>query len=94
MPMPAIYARQGFERKEILHMSTWEREAGVIHEASNYSRGNETRGTAPEPTPFCPPEVTKALAEDVAAAIASGPMTESDSSPESFSLGVPLGQRV
>ena len=94
LPMPGIYAAQGFERREIQHMSSWEKEAGVIHEASNYGRGNETRGTSPEPTPSCPPEVTKALVEDVAAAIASGPMTESDNSPDRFSLGVPLAPRV
>lgn len=94
LPMPGIYARQGFERREIQHMGAWEKSAGVIHEASNYGRGNESRGTSPEPVPSCPSGVTNALAEEVAAAIASGPMTESESYPESFNLSVPLRSSV
>lgn len=72
--MPEIYARQGFERREILQMTSWEKEAGVVHEASNFNPGNELapdREVQQFPGPK--PEVVKAIAEDVAKAVASGP---------------------
>jgi len=89
-PMPEVYARQGFERMEIMNMTRYEKETGVIHEASNYSAGNETTAfREPEPAKAAP-EVIAELARDVAAAAASGPWTERDNGPETFNLPVPL----
>jgi len=78
-PLPQIYAQQGFERREILQMTSWEKEAGVVHESSNYNNGNELapdRDVQEFPGPK--PEVVKSIAQDVAAAIASGPWTGHD----------------
>jgi len=54
LPLPDVYARQGYERREIQSMVAYEKETGVIHEASNWGRNglaeNETqpRDVAPK----------------------------------------------
>ena len=73
-PMPEIYAREGFERRDIMSMTQYERETGVVHEASNFSPGNEP--VAPEPeAPKISPEVRAQLLTDVREMLASGPIT-------------------
>ena len=74
-PMPAIYAQQGFERKEIMNMSQWEKEAGVVHEATSFNPGNEPNPTGVADTPKPSREVIESLAKDIAEANASGPWT-------------------
>ncbi len=70
-PMPAVYSNQGFERREILSMTGWEREAGVVHEPTNFNSGNEVISTDPPPLKH-KPELIKALARDFADAAATG----------------------
>lgn len=91
-PMPEIYARQGFERVEIMNMGKFERDFGVVHEASNFSAGNESLAFKEPELPKAPKEVLDALAKDVADAAASGPWTESENSPSSFLASVPLAK--
>jgi hypothetical protein len=74
-PVPEVYAAQGFERREIHSMIEWEREAGVVHEATNFHPGNEDTPLDPRDTNKCPTEVKQALIEDMKAAFASGPWT-------------------
>lgn len=89
-PMPEVYARQGFERVEIMSMTKFEKETGIVHEASNFSSGNEvTAFKEPERT-SAPPEVIHQLAKDVAAAAASGPWTENDNGPDRFDIPIGL----
>ena len=73
MPMPERYVEAGFERREIDSMLAWEREAGVVHEATNFSPGNEpmSQEKLPEPNP----EARKAVIDDIVAAVNSGPWT-------------------
>jgi hypothetical protein len=73
-PMPQTYVDRGFVRKEITSMSQFEKETGLVHEASNFCPGNEP---IPDNTQF--PQVSKetkeALVNDMREAIASGPFT-------------------
>lgn len=73
VPMPEVYAAQGYERMEIMSMTTYEKQTGVVHEASNYS------GEAPlllePPVPSAPKEAIQDVVDDMRAAIASGPWT-------------------
>lgn len=74
MPMPEVYAKQGFERQEIMNMSEWEKRSGSVHEATNFTPGNEPcpeRYGTTQPTK----EVKDTLVRDMADAIASGPFT-------------------
>ena len=73
MPMPDRYVEAGFERREIDSMLAWEREAGVVHEATNFAPGNEpmSQEKLPEPNP----EARKAVIDDIVAAVNSGPWT-------------------
>ncbi len=87
-PMPDIYARQGFERREILNMGAYEKETGVVHEASNYSPGNEVTAFREPERPPTPPAVRDALVRDLQEAYASGPWTESSDS-KTFTVPVP-----
>jgi hypothetical protein len=87
--MPEVYAKQGFERREIMSMTAWEKEAGVIHEASNFCSGNEVVNTEPAP-PSAPSDVIDQLAKDWADAAASGPFTDNDNSPDTFTVAAPL----
>jgi len=75
MPMPQVYADQGFERHEIQSMTAWERQSGSVHEASNFNSGNEPSVSREPERPKMSPEVVKSLATDMAAAFASGPFT-------------------
>ena len=74
VPMPEVYQRQGFERRELLSMLSWEKESGVVHEATNFHAGNEPN---PEqhPTPHLSKQARESLAQDMREAIASGPFT-------------------
>lgn len=77
MDMPEVYANAGFERKEILSMTEWERQSGSVHEATNFSSGNEP-GPPEPPQPKHNPQVIESLAREMASAIASGPITGGD----------------
>jgi hypothetical protein len=72
-PVPEVYAKQGFERREILSMGAWEKESGVVHEASNYNPGNEAVDCEPKTT--TDPKYRQVIIDDIRAAIASGPWT-------------------
>lgn len=76
-PMPEVYAARGFERREIMSMSSFERETGLVHEASNFAPGNEPVSDA-HPLPRRDPKILDELARDLAAAQASGPWTGLD----------------
>lgn len=73
-PLPEVYARQGFERREIDSMVAWEKEAGVVHESTTFNSGNEEI-THEEPVYRPNPEAVKAVVKDIADAISSGPWT-------------------
>ena len=75
MQMPEQYAREGFERQEIMSMVDWEKRTGMIHEATTFSPGNEPIPGSEPVVPSAPKEVKEALAKDIADAIASGPWT-------------------
>jgi hypothetical protein len=90
-PMPEVYRRQGFERVEISSMTSFERETGLVHEASTF--GTSTADSGFDPVPIrrpIPTELVKELADDLRAAAASGPWTESENSPADFSIPAPL----
>lgn len=74
MPMPEVYARQGFERHEIMSMVDWEKKTGSIHEASTFAPGSEP-SPGMNPTPSCPKEVKEALIKDIMDAHQSGNWT-------------------
>lgn len=88
-PMPEVYARQGFVRREIMHMSAYERETGLVHEATNFRAGNEPELSMDPVRPPTPPEVRASLINDVREAIASGPWTD-DGADHSFAISAPL----
>ena len=74
-PLPEVYARQGFERKEITDIVAWEKQAGVVHEATTFNAGNEL----PPEECFKKPEPSRQVREDLARmwgeANSSGPWT-------------------
>jgi hypothetical protein len=74
LPVPEVYAKQGFERREIMSMTAYERETGLVHEATNFNNGNEPN---PEqhPTPTISKQVKEDLIDDMREAMASGPFT-------------------
>lgn len=72
--VPEIYVRQGFERREILNMSAWEKESGTVHEATTFNPGNEEFCNDPV-IPKADPKVIHDLLTDMAAANASGEWT-------------------
>lgn len=73
--LPEIYARQGFERHEIMSMTAYEKETGVVHEATNFHPGNElTAFREPEPAKASP-ELVNRLVNEIRAANQSGPWT-------------------
>lgn len=74
MPMPEVYARQGFERHEIMSMVDWEKKTGSIHEASTFAPGSEPSPDM-NPTPSCPKDVKEALIKDIMDAHQSGNWT-------------------
>lgn len=66
MPLPEVYARQGYERREIMNMTQYEKQAGVIHEDSNYNAGNAEAETLKEPPmPKADPKLIDALVNDL-----------------------------
>lgn len=73
-PMPAEYAAQGYERHEIMNMTAYEKSTGQVHEASNFTPGNEP---SPErhPTATAPKEVKEGLLKIIADAHQSGDWT-------------------
>lgn len=74
-PMPDVYASQGFERQEIMSMTEFERSTGLVHEPTNFNSGNEPVIQDPRETVGAPPELKKALVDDMRDAFASGPWT-------------------
>lgn len=72
--VPEVYVRQGFERREILNMSAWEKESGTVHEATTFNPGNEEFCNDPV-IPKADPKVIHDLLTDMAAANASGEWT-------------------
>ncbi len=88
-PVPEVYASQGFERREILHMGQYERETGLVHEATNYTAGNEPELSMDPVRPPTPPDVRERLINDVRDAIASGPWTD-DGADHSFAVAAPV----
>ena len=75
MPIPDQYTKDGFERREIMNMTQWEKESGVVHEASTFNSGNNDIPQDTRDEVHTPPEVKQALIDDIRAAIASGPWT-------------------
>lgn len=75
--VPEIYAQQGFERREIMHMGSWEKESGTVHEATTFNPGNEEFCHDPV-IPKANPKVIHDLLTDMAAANASGEWTGAD----------------
>lgn len=75
LPMPERYKSQGFERQEIMSMSQYERETGLVHEQTSFNSGNEGIPTDPYLPPPPPKELVEELARDIADANASGPWT-------------------
>lgn len=73
-PMPAEYARQGYQREEVMSMIRHERETGSVHEDSNFRAGNEPVPER-EITPSVPKHVKEALIRDVMDAHQSGNWT-------------------
>jgi hypothetical protein len=89
LPVPEIYAQQGFERREILNMGQYEKETGLVHEATNFTAGNEPSPSMDPVRPPTPPAVREALINDVRDAIASGPWTD-DGAEHSFAVAAPV----
>lgn len=60
-----------------MNMTSWERESGTVHEATNFSPGNEP---SPERygTPSMSRELKDSLIKDMSEAMASGPFTGTD----------------
>ena len=56
-------------------MTQWEKESGVVHEASTFNSGNNDIPQDTRDEVHTPPEVKQALIDDIRAAIASGPWT-------------------
>ena len=66
IPLPEKYAQQGYERREINHMGSYERETGVIHEASNFHPGNAEVETLKTPSmPKAPPALIDELVNEL-----------------------------
>ena len=74
-PIPEQYVRDGFERREIMNMTQWEKESGVVHEESTFNSGNAVVPDDTRDVVSTPPSVKQALIDDMRAAIASGPFT-------------------
>jgi hypothetical protein len=72
MQMPEVYSRQGFERHEIMNMGSWERQTGVVHEATSFNPGNEPNPDREPELPKHDPKVIAELAQGIAEAAASG----------------------
>jgi hypothetical protein len=69
-PIPEVYSRQGFERREIMSMTQWERESGSVHEATNFNPGNE-----PMSSEAPPPKTDKeTVARELGAALSADPV--------------------
>lgn len=88
-PVPEVYARQGFERREIMNMGQYEKETGLVHEATSFHPGNEPNPWKEPERPPTPKHVTEALINDVREAIASGPWTD-DGGDHSFAVNAPV----
>lgn len=90
--MPESYARQGFERHEILNMTKFEKDTGLIHEATNLTSSSADRVFDYQPpAPKAPPELIKSLVNDIRDAAASGPWTEREGA-DTFQVPLSLGE--
>jgi len=89
-PMPEVYARQGYERREILNMTQYERDTGLVHEATSFHPGNEPSPSMDPPHPKMPREARERLIDDVRAAIASGPFTDESPDGQVFTAVAPV----
>lgn len=87
--MPEVYARQGFEREEIFSMSEYERRTGLVHEATNFSPGNEPSPWKEPETPKVSGEYKQAMIDDLREAAASGPWTD-DGQQKCFAVDAPV----
>jgi hypothetical protein len=76
--MPQHYAEQGFERQEIMSMTAFEKQTGLVHEASNYSSGNEDNGNKAVHLPAINKTAKEAAIKVFAEGLASGPLTGVD----------------
>jgi len=74
-PMSPVYAAQGYVREEIMSMIQHEKETGSVHEASNFTSGNEPMPEERFETPKAPKEVVNAIIDDWRAANQSGDWT-------------------
>lgn len=72
MPMPTVYANQGFERREIQSMTQWEKESGVVHEATSFNSGNEPITSGGPPTIQNDRQAMEELTRDMAEAMRAG----------------------
>lgn len=70
--MPEVYARQGFERQEIMSMTEFEKKTGLVHEATNFAPGNEPSPDREPPATKAPKEVIDSIIDDIRAANQSG----------------------
>ena len=91
LPMPSRYASRGYVREEILSMSAYEKSSGSVHEASNFSSGNEP-SALPEPSAKgAPPALRDKLINQIRDAMASGPWTSSpDQATKVFGITPPI----
>jgi len=91
LPMPSRYIRQGFVREDILSMSKYERESGVVHESSNFRPGNEPDSFREPTPPKAPKALRESLIDDIRSAAASGPWTTSErDQPKVFGIDAPI----
>jgi len=89
--MPSTYQRRGFVREEIFSMGKYEKESGVVHEASNFLPGNEPAPLREPSSQGAPAELRDRLIDDLRAASQSGPWTTNENQPlQSFNIDAPL----
>lgn len=87
--VPEVYARQGFERHEIMNMTDYEKRTGVVHEATNFNPGNEPSPVKEPERKGMPQAAREALINEVREAMASGPWTD-DGADHSFAVQAPV----
>lgn len=73
--MPEVYAAQGFERQEIMSMTAFEKQTGLVHEATNFAPGSEPMPAERHTEAQIPREVREGLIKDIMDAHQSGNWT-------------------